>query len=289
MDRPAETRSQPSLDEIVGQSAVVIAQQIQSAASWAKSEMDLQVEVAGILKDFARQVKINLSGGHHNITIATGRPDSVYGSVIVEYKEPGNLSPNKDAANNKKVIDQLKKRFYDMRREENRQWNSMFGAGTDGKYFIFLRFRDDKWTDQEPLEVNRYSTERLLWALYNLGQKGKPYQPEYLHGDFGSDSQTAQEGVPALYEEWVTQSYARSAIVCGTSKGPRLSAGSKGYNSYRSADTYMTLGEKRSGIAPEGKEPQSNPAGHEIALLPAFPGIPGLGYVLSNHAERGLT
>ena len=49
----------------------------------------------------------------------------------------------------------------------------MFGVGTDGKYFIFLRFRDDKWTDQEPLEVNRYSTERFLWALYNLGQKGK--------------------------------------------------------------------------------------------------------------------
>jgi hypothetical protein len=38
--------------------------------------------------------------------------------VIVEYKEPGNLSPNKDAANNKKVIEQLKKRFYDMRPRE---------------------------------------------------------------------------------------------------------------------------------------------------------------------------
>jgi len=49
----------------------------------------------------------------------------------------------------------------------------MFGVGTDGKYFIFLRFRDDKWADQEPLEVNRYSTERFLWALYNRGQKGK--------------------------------------------------------------------------------------------------------------------
>jgi SAM-dependent methyltransferase len=34
-----------------------------------------------------------------------------------------------------------------------------------------------------------------------LGQKGKPYQPEYLHGDFGSDSPVAQEGVRALYEE----------------------------------------------------------------------------------------
>jgi len=116
---------------------VVIAQQIQSAASWAKSEMDLQIEVAGILKDFARQAKISLSDGHHNITVATGRPDSVYGSVIVEYKEPGNLSPKKDAANNKKVIDQLKQRFYDMRQEENRQWNSMFGVGRTGSTSSF--------------------------------------------------------------------------------------------------------------------------------------------------------
>jgi len=200
-DRPADSRSQQSLDEIVTQSAVVIAEQIRNAAAWAKSEMDLQVEVAGALKEFARTAKINPLEGHHNVTIATGRPDSVYGSVIVEYKDPGTLSPNKDAAPNKALIDQLKKRFYDMRREENRQWNSMFGVGTDGKYFIFLRFRDDKWTDQEPLEVNRYSTERFLWALYNLGQKGKPYQPEYLHGDFGSESSVAQEGVRALYEE----------------------------------------------------------------------------------------
>jgi hypothetical protein len=241
--------------------------------------MDLQIDVAAALKAFARDAKITLEG-HHDVTDATGRPDSVYGSVIVEYKDPGTLSPNKDAAPNKAVIDQLKRRFYDMNREERRNWNSMFGVGTDGKYFIFLRFRDDKWTDQEPLEVNRYSTERFLWALYNLGQKGKPYQPEYLHGDFGSDS--------------------------GTSKRPPLSAGSKCYNRPRSADAYMTLGEKRSGIAPEGKEPQSNPAGHGITLLLylpfaadfgcktvsgvsgvrrrrpicAFPGIPGLGYLL---------
>jgi hypothetical protein len=200
-DRPVNPPKHESLDEIVSQSAVVIAEQIQNAAAWAKSEMDLQVEVAGALKEFARMAKINPLEGHHNITIATGRPDSVYGSVIVEYKDPGTLSPNKDATPNKAVIDQLKKRFYDMRREENRNWNSMFGVGTDGKYFIFLRFRDDKWTDQEPLPVNRYSTERFLWALYNLGQKGKPYQPEYLHGDFGSGSPVAQEGVRALYEE----------------------------------------------------------------------------------------
>ncbi len=200
-DRRTDPRSQPSLDEIVSQNAVVIAEQIQNAAGWAKSEMDLQVEVAGALKEFARMAKINPLEGHHNVTIATGRPDSVYGSVIVEYKDPGTLSPNKDAAPNKAVIDQLKRRFYDMNREDHRNWNSMFGVGTDGRYFIFLRFRDDKWADQEPLPVNRYSTERFLWALYNLGQKGKPYQPEYLHGDFASESPIARDGVGALYEE----------------------------------------------------------------------------------------
>jgi hypothetical protein len=162
--------------------------------------MDLQVEAATALKEFAKRAQIKLEG-HHNVTIATGRPDSVYGSVIVEYKTPGTLSGTKDAAPNKAVIDQLKQRFYDLRREEGRKWNSMFGVGTDGNFFIFLRFRDEKWTDQEPLEVNRYSSERFLWALYNLGQKGKPYQPEYLHGDFGSDSLLAQEGIRTLYEE----------------------------------------------------------------------------------------
>jgi hypothetical protein len=153
MERPADSRSQPSLDEIVTRSAAAIADQIRAAAALAKSEMDLQIDVAGALKKFAADAKINVEP-HHNVTIATGRPDSVYGSVIVEYKEPGNLSPNKDAAPNKAVIDQLKKRFYDMNREERRQWRTMFGVGTDGKYFIFLRFRDDKCTDQERRLLN---------------------------------------------------------------------------------------------------------------------------------------
>ena len=94
------------------------------------------VEVAGALKEFARRAKITLEA-HHNVTVATGRPDSVYSNVIVEYKDPGTLSGNRDAANNKKLIEQIRQRFYDMRREENRSMNSMFGVGTDGKYFVF--------------------------------------------------------------------------------------------------------------------------------------------------------
>jgi hypothetical protein len=199
-NQPSSSSKPESLDEIVSHSAATLAEHIQAAAAWAKSETDLQIEVAGALKEFKRRARIELQG-HHNVTVATGHQDSVYGSVIVEYKAPGTLSPNKDAAPNRALVEQLKRYFYDTRREQNQPWNSMFGVGTDGRYFIFLRFRDDKWTDQEPLEVNRYSAERFLWALYNLGQKGKPYQPEYLHGDFGAESEIAREGVRTLYEQ----------------------------------------------------------------------------------------
>ncbi len=91
-DHPTKPHDQPSLDEIVSRSAAAIADQIRGAAALAKSEMDLQIDVAAALKKFAGDAKITLEG-HHNVTIATGRPDSVYGSVIVEYKEPGNLLP----------------------------------------------------------------------------------------------------------------------------------------------------------------------------------------------------
>src|SRR5207253_726513 len=43
--------------------------------------------------------------------------------------------------------------------------------------------------------------ERFLWALFNLGQKGKPFSPEYLAGDFGANENSiAIPGVHALYE-----------------------------------------------------------------------------------------
>ena len=66
-----EASKRESLDDIIGHSAVVLADQIQKAAAWAKSEMDLQIEVAGALKEFARRAKITLEV-HHNITVATG-------------------------------------------------------------------------------------------------------------------------------------------------------------------------------------------------------------------------
>jgi hypothetical protein len=143
--------------------------------------------------------------GKHEFTVASGRVDSVYSRVIIEYKNPKSadkIGPKADSPGSKRVVAQIKKRFYDMRTQHGQALNSLFGVGLDGNHFIFVRFRDEKWQVQEPVEVNRYSAERFLWALFNLGNKGKPFSPEYLAGDFGSEggNTVAISGIHALYD-----------------------------------------------------------------------------------------
>jgi hypothetical protein len=194
--------SSRSLDDIISKEAVVFADQIKQAADFAHNEEEIRIEVEKSLSFIQRKAGIKLEG-RHEFTVGTGRADSVYDCVIIEYKNPAGqnrLSDKSDASGNRKVVEQLKKRFHDMRTELGRPLNTMLGVGCDGNYFIFVRFRDDKWEVQDPAEVNRYSAERFLWALFNLGTKGKAFTPEYLAGDFGADAKLAQEGIHTLYD-----------------------------------------------------------------------------------------
>jgi SAM-dependent methyltransferase len=191
-------RSKTSLDEIVAERARSFADQLREAANWAGSEMDLQIEASKLLQPFEKEAGIKVRA-HHNITIGTGRPDSVYGCVIVEYKKPGELGEDPESAGNRAVLKQLRERFVAFKGEEGRALDSMFGVGCDGRWFVFQRYRDGRWDPVKPVAVDRYSAERFLWALYNMGQKGKPFRPDYLAGDFGAQSPLAQAGVKTLY------------------------------------------------------------------------------------------
>src|SRR6266481_5142189 len=81
--------------------------------------------------------------GKHEFTVASGFVDSVYDRVIIEYKNPkspgARIGPKADSPGSKKVVDQIKNRFYDMRTAHGHQLNTMFGVGLDGNYFIFIR------------------------------------------------------------------------------------------------------------------------------------------------------
>lgn len=194
-----------SLDELVSRKAAEFADQIKAAASMADKEEEIRIEAERQLAFIEREAGVKLEG-KHEFTVASGRVDSVYDRVIIEYKNPSSpgarIGPRADSPGSKKVIAQIKNRFYDMRSQHGQPLNTLFGVGLDGNHFIFVRFRNEKWEIQDPVEVNRHSAERFLWALFNLGTKGKPFSPEYLAGDFGSaaESSVATKGIRALYD-----------------------------------------------------------------------------------------
>jgi hypothetical protein len=72
-----------------------------------------------------------------------------------------------------------------------------------------VRCHDDQWQIHEPVEVNRHSAERFLWALFNLGSKGRSFSPDYLAGDFGSDAKLAKEGIHTLYMALLSATHAK--------------------------------------------------------------------------------
>jgi hypothetical protein len=198
-----------SLDELIARKAVEFADQMKAVAAMADKEEEIRIEAEIQLAFIQKEAGIKLES-KHEFTVASGRVDSVYSRVIIEYKNPKSpgdrIGPKAESPGSKKVVEQIKKRFYDMRNEHRQPLNSLFGVGLDGNYFIFIRFRDDKWQVQEPVEVNKVSAERFLWALFNLGSKGKAFLPEYLAGDFGSEggNTIAIAGIRALYDAIVS-------------------------------------------------------------------------------------
>ncbi len=202
-----------SLDELIARKAVEFADEMKSVAAMADKEEEIRIEVEKRLAFIQKEAGIKLEG-RHEFTVASGRVDSVYDRVIIEYKNPSSpgdrIGPRADSPGTKKVVEQIKKRFYDMRTEHGQPLNTLFGVGLDGKHFIFIRFRDDKWQVQDPVEVSKYSSGRFLWALFNLGHKGRPFSPAYLAGEFGSEAKLAQDGIRSLYEAIATTDHPKA-------------------------------------------------------------------------------
>src|SRR5262245_25904906 len=134
-----------SLDELIARKAAEFADQLRHAANLADKEEEIRIEVERQLAFIEREAGVKLEG-RHEFTIAQGRADSVYTRVLIEYKKPSSaasrLGPRGDSPGSKKVVEQIKERFHGLRDEHNQPLNSLFGVGFDGKYFIFVRFRD---------------------------------------------------------------------------------------------------------------------------------------------------
>ena len=96
-------------------------------AGFASKEEEIRIEVEKQLAFIQKEAGIKLEG-KHEFTVASGRVDSVYNRVIIEYKNPASpgdrIGPKADSPGSKKVVEQIKKRFYDMRTEHGQPLNT---------------------------------------------------------------------------------------------------------------------------------------------------------------------
>ena len=189
-------------DEYINHKADEFANALKQSVQKASNEEDIKIAVESEIRQLAKEADLELEA-KYEFTVAKGRIDSAYDRVFIEYKNPKSsdrLSANPNDKGNQKVVEQIKSRFAGLKEDLGHPPESLFGVGCDGNYFIFVRYRNNQWDVQDPVEVNKYTSERFLRVLFNLGISGKPFVPEYLAKDFGSEGTVAQTGIKTLYE-----------------------------------------------------------------------------------------
>ena len=196
------TRAPSTLATVIEDAAKAFASAMNAAAAKAATEADIRSAADRELLKVEQAAGITLEA-RHEFTVASGRVDSVYDRVIVEYKNPASKTESIGVAltdgGTKKIVAQIKSRFADLEKEHGQPIESLFGVGIDGRRIVFLRYRDDAWLEEAPVALTPASASRLLWALFNLGVGGRPFSAAYLARDFGGSSNSAGEMVRALY------------------------------------------------------------------------------------------
>ncbi len=76
-----------SLDDLITRKAVEFATQIKAVAMIADKEEEIRIAAERQLAFIEREAGVKLEG-KHEFTVASGRIDSVYDRVIIEYKNP---------------------------------------------------------------------------------------------------------------------------------------------------------------------------------------------------------
>ena len=192
----------PELASIIEQASVAFAETLAAAAKKAVTEADIRSAADRELLKVEQVAGITLEA-RHEFTVASGRVDSVYDRVIVEYKNPASVSerigPTLQDSGTAKLLAQVKSRFADLKNEHGQPIDSLFGVGLDGNRILFVRYREGTWIEEAPVPVTAASITRLLWALFNLGAGGRPFSGTYLARDFGGSSASAGGMVRALY------------------------------------------------------------------------------------------
>ena len=193
----ASRRNPLELEALVRERAPHIAAGLRRAADGADKEADLVAESEKLITCFAESFGLKLALSRER-TLVTGFADAVYNRFIIEYEPPATLTP-RNSARNKHAIQQVKDYIDGVADRDKHAKDRLAGVALDGRYFIFVRWRGDRWSVDEPAPVNESSTRTFLRYLLSLSTE-LALTPENLVRDFGEGSRVAAVVVSQLYQ-----------------------------------------------------------------------------------------
>lgn len=185
------------LEGYVRQRAPEITRGIQVAAKKARNEAELVSIIEKVLERFAANFDVQLNL-YKERTLINGRADAVYNRMVIEYEPPNSLRKSNVYQANKHAIGQVQQYMQGLERIDRQKKERLAGVVLDGGFYIFIRYRDDRWAIDDPLPVAPHSTETFLRYLLSLSTE-LALTPENLVRDFGENSNTARWVVPVLY------------------------------------------------------------------------------------------
>jgi len=172
------------------------------AAKNAANEAAFRIPFQAAIAESARTLGVPIQP-RDEVSLVEGRADTVYNRLVIEYKRPGFLRPSNSNNNNKQAIEQVKEYVNGLQRRERHRMERYAAIVSDGRFFIFLRYREKDWHTEPPVPVDAYSCERFLYFVAAL-QTELATTPENLLRDFGENTTCARRCVSAFYQVLTT-------------------------------------------------------------------------------------
>lgn len=160
-------------------------------------ESVFRLRIQPSLEEAVRELGLELDA-KDEYRLFEGRADTVYNRLVIEYKRPETLHSRNNTTANGKAIEQVKAYITGLHRRERHQMERYAGAVTDGRFYIFLRFKHERWRVDPPVPVDALSTERFLGYLIALSTE-LAATPENLLRDFGENTPCSRRCVGAFY------------------------------------------------------------------------------------------
>ncbi|MBD3349891.1 MAG: N-6 DNA methylase, partial [Candidatus Lokiarchaeota archaeon] len=171
------------------------------------TEIEVRHTCQMLLEDFLTYHEIE----HYpieNRTVLNGRPEHVFGGVVVEYKKPRKLEReiNQDLAFKQcqEYINKLAKREgYDL----DRYMAVIFDGFTVG----FAQYKEDNWNIISVSSVDKGSIMELLQIFRSLQRY--PLTPKSLNNKFGIETDIAIEAIRTLYDTKKNSTNPRTNVI----------------------------------------------------------------------------